>query len=62
MKTLELKQKPEMELKEELENLKKKLHEMRFDFSLGKLKKTSDIVKAKRDIARILTILRSNNK
>ncbi len=62
MKTLELKQKPEMELKEELENLKKKLHEMQFDLSLGKLKKTSDITKAKKDIARILTILRSNNK
>ncbi len=59
MDASELKQKNEKELLEILEASKKKLHELNFELSLGKLKNTSEIRNSKKIIARVLTLLNS---
>ena len=55
----ELRQKTQKELIELLEVSKKKIHELNFDLTLGKLKKTREIKENKKIIARILTLLNS---
>lgn len=61
MKHAELKNKNEHELAETLRELKIKLGKLRFDLSSNTLKDSSQLKKAKTDIARIMTILRSKN-
>ena len=46
------------ELNEELNNLKEKLFQLRFQLELGQLKNSSSIKQVKKDIARIKTILK----
>ncbi len=58
MKAEELRKLTDDELKEKLVELKKKLMNLRFQNAIGGLEKPSDIKATKRDIARILTILR----
>ncbi len=58
MKAEELRKLTDDELKEKLTELKKKLMNLRFQNAIGGLEKPSDIKATKRDIARILTILR----
>ncbi len=58
MKAEELRKLTDDELKEKLNELKKKLMNLRFQNAIGGLEKPSDIKATKRDIARILTILR----
>ncbi|MCW4573309.1 50S ribosomal protein L29 [Venenivibrio stagnispumantis] len=58
MKAIELRKLTTEELKEKLKELKKKLMNLRFQNSIGALGKNSEIKETKRDIARILTILR----
>ncbi|MBP8617817.1 MAG: 50S ribosomal protein L29 [Candidatus Pacebacteria bacterium] len=62
MKTKDLKNKNEADLKKLLNESQKKLQEMKFNLSLGKLKNTKAIHQLKKDIARILTIMKSNEK
>lgn len=57
MKASELKKLTEQELKDKLVELKKKLMNLRFQNAIGSLAKTSEIKEAKKDIARVLTIL-----
>jgi ribosomal protein L29 len=57
MELTDLKGKNEKELLELLEVAQKKTHEMSFALTLGKLKKTDEISKNKKLIARILTLL-----
>jgi large subunit ribosomal protein L29 len=58
MKTIELKQKTEKELNENLLHLKDGLRELRFNLVGGKVKNINEIHRTKRDIARILTLLK----
>lgn len=58
MKASELRQKTEKELKDLLDQLKKKLFQLRIEVKSGKNKKVSEIKKTKKEIARVLTILR----
>ncbi|MEZ0322753.1 MAG: 50S ribosomal protein L29 [Hydrogenothermaceae bacterium] len=58
MKASELRKLTDQELKDRLIELKKKLMNLRFQNALGSLSKNSEIRETKRDIARILTILR----
>ncbi|MBI2050038.1 MAG: 50S ribosomal protein L29 [Candidatus Staskawiczbacteria bacterium] len=53
-----LRKKDKKELKKLVEDHKKKLYNFRFKFSSNKLKNVKDISRLKREIARILTILR----
>lgn len=46
------------ELKEKVVELKKKLMQLRFQNKIGSLAKNSEIKETKRDVARILTIIR----
>lgn len=46
------------ELKEKLDGLKKELFSLRLQARLGKLEKHSTIQKTRKDIARVLTVLR----
>jgi len=57
MKTNELRQRSEEELKEIVNELKRKLQELRFDLVSGKVKNVREVRKAKKEIARTLTIL-----
>ena len=58
MKAKELRKLSNEELKEKLKELKHKLMKLRFQNEIGGLEKPSEIKATKKDIARILTILR----
>jgi large subunit ribosomal protein L29 len=58
MKASELRKLSNEELKEKLLELKKKLLNLRFQNKIGSLSNTAEIKKTKKNIARILTILR----
>ena len=62
MKIQELRQKTEKELKELLAHLKDSLRELRFNLVGGKVKNINEIHRTRRDIARILTLLKINEK
>lgn len=61
MKTNELKNKSMGELLQMLSDLRAQLAKFSFELEANTLKDTSQIRKAKRDIARILTLLKSQN-
>jgi len=58
MKVIELRKKDKKELEKSVHDLRKKLSDLRFKFSSGKLKNVKEINNSKKEIARILTILR----
>ncbi len=58
MKASELRKLTDEELRDKLTELKKKLMQLRFQNEIGALGKPSEIKETKRDIARILTILK----
>ncbi|MDO8601146.1 MAG: 50S ribosomal protein L29 [bacterium] len=58
MKASELKQKSKEEIAKILQDSREKLRQLRFDLSAGKVKNVREIRQIKRDIARILTILK----
>lgn len=58
MKAKDLHQKTEHELKSLLAEKREKLRELNFDIHLKQSKNVRDVRKLKRDIARILTILK----
>lgn len=62
MKIVELKQKTEKELNESLLHLRDNLRELRFNLVGGKVKNINEIHRTKRDIARILTLLKQYGK
>jgi len=61
MKTLELRKKEVKDLEKSVQELTKKLSDLRFKFSSGKLKNVKEINSSKKERARILTILREKN-
>jgi large subunit ribosomal protein L29 len=58
MKIQELRQKNERELQVFLQETRVKLHELSFKAAAKQLKDVSSVAEAKRDIARVLTVLR----
>ena len=62
MKISELRRKSKLELKKILEDNGEKLRQLRFDLSAGKVKNVREIRRIKREIAQILTLLRSINQ
>ena len=62
MKAEELRKKDKKELEKTVNELKNKLSDIRFKFSSNQLKNVKDISNMKREIARILTIMRENRK
>lgn len=62
MKIKELKQKTDKELKELLIHFKDNLRELRFNLAGGKVKNINEIHRIRRDIARILTLIKENGK
>ena len=61
MKIKELRQKNKKELSDLLNENKDKLGRLKFDLSSKKLKNVNQIKEIKKDIARILTILKEEN-
>ena len=59
MKTSELRKKDKKELEKMVQDLRKKLSDLRFRFSSNKLKNVKEISNSKKEMARILTILRN---
>lgn len=59
MKITELRQKTKDELELMLNDDREKLRQLYFDLSAGKVKNVSEVKKTKKEIARILTILKS---
>jgi large subunit ribosomal protein L29 len=62
MEITELRQKSKAELQKILQDNRERLRQLRFDLAAGKVKNVREIRKIKKDIARILTILRITNK
>ena len=62
MKTAELRKRDTKELQKSVGDLTKKLSDLRFKFSANQLKNVKEIRDAKKEIARILTILRESRK
>jgi large subunit ribosomal protein L29 len=58
MKTAELRKKDRKELEKTVLDLRKKLSDLRFNFSSNKLKNVKEISNLKKEVARILTILK----
>ena len=58
MKTLELRKKDTKELEKNVQEITKKLSDLRFKFSSGKLKNVKEINNLKKERARTLTILK----
>ncbi|MBU2539976.1 50S ribosomal protein L29 [Patescibacteria group bacterium] len=58
MKASELKKKNKKELEKDLEKLKENLSGLRFKLAANKLKNVREVRNIKKDIARILTILK----
>ncbi|MBO8166474.1 MAG: 50S ribosomal protein L29 [Thermotogae bacterium] len=58
MKAVELQKYTDEELKQMLDDLKRKLLDLRFQLEMNKLQNHSQIKLVKRDIARVKTILR----
>ncbi|MDD3487100.1 MAG: 50S ribosomal protein L29 [Candidatus Moranbacteria bacterium] len=59
MKAKEIREKNENELKKDLVEMRNKLAKMRFDISGKQVKNHREFRKLKKDIARILTILKT---
>jgi large subunit ribosomal protein L29 len=62
MKIKELRQKSKKELNQTLINLRDKLRELRFNLAGGKVKNIKEIHQTKKDIARVLTLLKEHAK
>lgn len=62
MKVQELRRKDKKELEKMIYDLRKKLSDLRFKFSSNKLKNVKEISNSKKEIARILTIIRSEGE
>lgn len=60
MKAEELKKKSKADLEKLLEEKHERLRVLRFDLASGKVKNVREIRETKKDIARILTLLKSN--
>ena len=60
MKTAELRKRDKKELTKILGELTKKMSDLRFKFSSGKLKNVKEISNSKKEIARILTIIKES--
>ena len=58
MKTVELRKKDTKELEKNVQEITKKLSDLRFKFSSGKLKNVKEINSSKKEMARILTVLK----
>jgi len=61
IKFAELKNLPKAELQKLLAEQRNKLKDLRFNLSFGKVKDISEVIKTKKTIARILTLLNQNN-
>jgi len=62
MKAKELRQKTIKDLRRLERELREKLRELRFDLASGKVKNVREIREIKKDIARILTVIREKEK
>jgi len=60
MKTKELKKQSKKDLEKILKEKKEHSRVLRFDLASGKIKNVQEIRETKKDIARILTMLKSN--
>ncbi len=61
MKVSEIKEKNEKELKKLLSEKRKKFQEVKFNLSSGRVKNTKEARNLRKDIARILTILKEGS-
>jgi large subunit ribosomal protein L29 len=62
MKVNELRKRDKKDLEKLIGDLNKKLSDLRFKFSANQLKNVKEIHNTKKEIARILTIIRENSK
>jgi len=62
MKIRELRQKTKKELQATVVNLRDKLRELRFNLAGGKVKNIKEVHQTKKDIAKILTLLKQEEE
>jgi large subunit ribosomal protein L29 len=61
MKSIELRDLSETELREHVQTARRELFGLRFQHATGELENTSSIRRAKREVARALTVARERN-
>jgi large subunit ribosomal protein L29 len=59
MKIAELRQRNKADLEKLMADDKEKLRQLRFDLAAGKVKNVKDIQKTRKEIARIMTLIKS---
>ena len=59
MKVPEIRLKSKRELQDQISSLREKERQLRFDMVAGKVKNIDDVKRTRKDIARILTVLKS---
>jgi ribosomal protein L29 len=59
MKIAELRQKNKAELQKMMEEDKEKLRQLRFDLAAGKVKNVKDVQRTRKEIARIMTLIKT---
>ena len=62
MKASKIKEKTTEEIQQELEESRKKLFQMKFENSMGRLKNPLKIVSLRRDVARMITVLNEKKR
>lgn len=59
MKIAELRQKNKADLQKLMEEDREKLRQLRFDLAAGKVKNVKDVQKTRKEIARIMTLIKT---
>lgn len=62
MKAADIRQKTQEELRRNVKEIRERLRSLRFDLTSGKVKNVREIRQIRKDVARILTVLKEKNQ
>lgn len=62
MKAADIRQKTQEELRRNVKEIRERLRSLRFDLASGKVKNVREIRQIRKDVARILTVLKEKNQ
>lgn len=62
MRAADIRQKTQEELRRNVKEIRERLRNLRFDLASGKVKNVREIRQIRKDVARILTVLKEKNQ
>lgn len=62
MRAADIRQKTQEELRRNVKEIRERLRSLRFDLASGKVKNVREIRQIRKDVARILTVLKEKNQ